>query len=446
MGKVQVSIVIPVYNAGKYLKEVLECLINQIMSEFECICVDDASDDGSFEILKEYSNKDQRFRILRNNKREGAAITRNRGLELAQGEYICFFDADDVFTNDLLQKLYEAITDNRADVAICNFTHFDNEHIYDHREKFVSNRYIAKFCEKSFCAEECSLKEIFDILTPQPWNKMYRREFINRHALGFQTLENSNDVYFVTMALGLADRLILVNDKRVLYRARNHKTVTRISAHRKPICAYKAAERIIEDVNNRNVSREKLNYFYLCVLRTVITGFNSTISQSEEKEYYDFLNSKGIEDLMTKGEACEPFVDRDIINKFHFFIDFGYYENLTFKGYALEVCLEKERKAIENVMDNANGHSWKIGLWGIGYNGKVFWECVKKWGYEIDYPADKKYAGKEYSGIRICDIDEMIGKSDIIFVSTDQVPQAEVLANIDAKKTQVYSITGELLV
>lgn len=123
----------------------------------------------------------------------------------------------------------------------------------------------------------------------------------------------------------------------------------------------------------------------------------------------------------------------------------GYHENLAFKGYALEVCLEKERRTIEMVFSIANEHSLKIGLWGIGYNGKVFWECVKKWGYEIDYPADKKYAGEEYSGIRICDIDEMIGKSDIIFVSTDQVPQAEVLANIDVNKTQVYSITGDLI-
>ena len=91
MSKVKVSVVMPVYNAEEYLNETLECLTHQTMKEIEIICVDDGSKDSSLEILKKYSEKDDRIKIL-HQKNLYAGVARNNGLKEAKGEYIIFLD------------------------------------------------------------------------------------------------------------------------------------------------------------------------------------------------------------------------------------------------------------------------------------------------------------------------------------------------------------------
>lgn len=101
----KVSIIIPVYNAEKYLGKCLESLLSQTLQEMEIICVDDGSSDGSPEILKRFQERDGRVRILtQENQYAGAA--RNNGMKEAQGEYLLFLDADDFFENTLLEKVY----------------------------------------------------------------------------------------------------------------------------------------------------------------------------------------------------------------------------------------------------------------------------------------------------------------------------------------------------
>ena len=94
MNNITVSVIIPVYNTEKYLEECLKSVINQTLKVIEIICIDDGSTDNSPDILKEYSEKDGRIRIYsQTNKGQGAA--RNRGIDLAKGEYVYFIDSDD---------------------------------------------------------------------------------------------------------------------------------------------------------------------------------------------------------------------------------------------------------------------------------------------------------------------------------------------------------------
>lgn len=105
----KISIIIPVYNVEKYLRECLDSCINQTLEDIEIICVDDCSTDGSFKILEEYHQKDCRIKIFRQeeNKKQGAA--RNKGLGIATGEYIWFVDSDDYIDTKACQILYDAI-------------------------------------------------------------------------------------------------------------------------------------------------------------------------------------------------------------------------------------------------------------------------------------------------------------------------------------------------
>ena len=89
--KIKVSVIVPVYNVEKYLRECLESLVNQTLKEIEIICINDGSEDSSLEILNEYASKDSRFVII-NQENCGQSVARNKGLDVAKGEYIGFVD------------------------------------------------------------------------------------------------------------------------------------------------------------------------------------------------------------------------------------------------------------------------------------------------------------------------------------------------------------------
>ncbi|MBO4712070.1 glycosyltransferase family 2 protein [bacterium] len=112
----KISIIIPVYNVEKYLRECLDSCINQTLKDIEIICVDDYSTDNSFKILEEYQQNDSRIKIFKQaeNKKQGAA--RNKGLEVATGEYIWFVDSDDYIDTKACQILYDAIKEFNVDM------------------------------------------------------------------------------------------------------------------------------------------------------------------------------------------------------------------------------------------------------------------------------------------------------------------------------------------
>lgn len=106
------SIVVPVYNTKKYLAKCIKSIIHQTFNDFELILIDDGSTDGSQEICDEYAVYDSRVKVI-HTLNSGAAAARNRGIERAQGEYICFLDSDDYWdTNRALEKINAAVTEN----------------------------------------------------------------------------------------------------------------------------------------------------------------------------------------------------------------------------------------------------------------------------------------------------------------------------------------------
>ena len=114
----KVSVIIPVYNAEQYLSQALDSVINQTLKDIEVICVDDGSTDKSLTVLQEYAQKDDRFVILtQKNKFAGAA--RNKGLDIANGEYVYFMDSDDYLSDEnVLKSLYEIAKDYKDENII----------------------------------------------------------------------------------------------------------------------------------------------------------------------------------------------------------------------------------------------------------------------------------------------------------------------------------------
>ena len=139
MTKPKISIIIPVYNVEKYLRECLDSCINQTLENIEIICVDDCSTDDSYKILEEYQSKDPRIEIFKQkqNNRQGAA--RNKGLEIATGEYIWFVDSDDYIDTKACQILYDAIRDFNVDILCFSAIQFikkEEDRIFSYPQYF----------------------------------------------------------------------------------------------------------------------------------------------------------------------------------------------------------------------------------------------------------------------------------------------------------------------
>lgn len=211
---VTVSVIIPVFNAEKYISTCIESLISQSYSDFEIICVDDGSTDNSPRILQQYMSMDPRIKIIEQ-KNQFAGNARNTGMEVASGKYCMFLDVDDFFEKNMIELQVRQIERDHADICICDADIYDDQAgTFRKSEWLLAKSYIPHV---PFNREEIK-DHIFFIKTPAAWNMIISSAFIKEHALKFQETKNTNDLYFTYAALNLAQKITVVDMVLVHYR------------------------------------------------------------------------------------------------------------------------------------------------------------------------------------------------------------------------------------
>lgn len=214
---VAVSIVIPVYNIEKYLKECLDSLVNQTFKDFEVICVNDGSKDNSLKILNEYAKIDSRFKVI-SQENGGSGSARNNGLRKSQGKYVQFLDGDDYFEPEMLEKLYNLAEKHCAEIAVCSSRKVDDDgNITETRNPnspldLSLIPFNKVFNYKDFPAN------IFNLTGTAPWNKLYLREMLIKNNLSFPKLTGPDDLCFVHMAIVCAEKIVAIDDELINYR------------------------------------------------------------------------------------------------------------------------------------------------------------------------------------------------------------------------------------
>lgn len=215
--EVKISIIIPVYNVEKYLRECLDSILKQTFQDFEIICVDDGSTDKSLEILQEYKRKDDRFVILQQ-RHAGAGAARNHGLKLAEGKYIQFLDSDDYFQPNLLEELYTRAEKFGSDLTVCSSRKVDDEGNVTESGNPNNPINLDKTPLETVFSRQDFKDDIFCLLTPMPWNKLYLRSFIETHNLEFPPLKIYEDVAFVHSSVVCANKIVAFNNELINYR------------------------------------------------------------------------------------------------------------------------------------------------------------------------------------------------------------------------------------
>ncbi|MDE7253382.1 MAG: glycosyltransferase [Acetatifactor sp.] len=218
----KISVIMPVYNAEKYLQISMDSILNQSLREIEVICVDDGSTDNSYNILLQYQSRDDRVIVLQQSN-QYAGVARNTGMKIAKGEYLCFLDADDFFEDNMLQRLYEKAKISNSDIIICDAYHY-NDKTGEIMEDvgIVSKKYLNMAGTLSY---KMIPEHIFQVTSPVPWNKIFKREFVQRYHLKFQSTRKSNDEYFVNIALIYADKIDFIDERLIYYRVNNAKSL-----------------------------------------------------------------------------------------------------------------------------------------------------------------------------------------------------------------------------
>ncbi len=156
----KISVVVPVYNVEKYLDKCLDSLVNQTYKNLEIIIVNDCTKDNSEKIINEYKSKYKNIVYIKNEKNSGLSFSRNAGMKKATGDYIGFIDSDDYVGYDYYESLYKTITENKADIAICDINIVQEEtgtinrskcgSYKNTKESFVNNGLSASAANKLF--------------------------------------------------------------------------------------------------------------------------------------------------------------------------------------------------------------------------------------------------------------------------------------------------------
>ncbi len=256
-----VSVIIPVYNAGKYVGQCLDSLLAQKEESMEIICVNDGSCDNTETVLNDYKLRDKRIKVIwQENKGAGAA--RNLGLSLACGKYTIFLDADDIFEKDMISDMFVCARVNNADTVICLADSFSDvtgktAAGWTMPVELLNGQFVFSPYEKR--------DRLFQLVQGWPWDKMFRTEYIKKLGISYPDLPNSQDLVFVFQALVFSKRIAVVNEVLVHRRIHNACSISNSRA----LCMdapFRAVEQVLSSFERRGVLSDYKLSFYKWVL------------------------------------------------------------------------------------------------------------------------------------------------------------------------------------
>lgn len=214
MEKHKISVIIPVYNVDMYIEKCLDSIINQTYKNLEIILIDDGSTDGSGKKCDSYACKDNRIKVI-HQKNCGLSAARNRGLDVATGEYIVFADSDDWIEPNMYSCLIQQLIENNADIVYCGF----------YVEKGTSEVHTLPTCfverQKDFQGKVIRSDWLYSVV----WNKMFKKSIIEKTRFNTM-LDYSEDAFFLYEISKNTNSVYFFNKPLYHYNKMNSTSVT----------------------------------------------------------------------------------------------------------------------------------------------------------------------------------------------------------------------------
>lgn len=386
--------IIPVYNVEKYLEQCLRSVIKQTLTNIEIICVDDGSIDSSLKILYRMKDMDERIQIIcQQNLSAGAA--RNQGLLAAKGEYLAFLDSDDFFEPDMLELAYNKAVETEADVVVYRSNLYDQitGEFIDGRGS-VNEKY---FPDMDVFSHKEVRKDFFGSFQGWPWDKLFKREFVQGNHIRFQEQKSINDLFFVYGALAKAERVTVIQNVLAHKRINNEGSISTVYSKSDTwSCFYAALMKLKEQLEDWSIYEEVKQDYINYALFFSLWNINKFFHTDNFEILYGSLKNVWFKqmDILDYGED--------------YFYNKGNYRRLR---QILLTDAEQYKKQIFYLNSNTNflfpcepgQNAIKIVLYGAGNIGQECYEKIKNNGdFIICGWADQYKAGSRCMGQLLC--------------------------------------------
>lgn len=272
----KISVIIPIYNVERFLRQSVDSVLNQTYKNLEIILVDDGTKDSSDKICDEYSKIDNRIKVI-HKENGGLSTARNAGLDIATGKYVMFLDADDFFEPNSCEVLYNEIEKRQADFVVGNYIHVTHDGIKWENPLFDPNLY------DNFKLSITDYQKSFFVMNSVVWNKIFRRDFIEKHNLRFIPKALAEDAIFSTYCYVHTDNSYFIND--IVYNYRQNEENVSISTN----CtrnyferlneSYKLIYQNFETTNNTGFYR----FFYARIMPYLLCKIIDTNALNDEE-------------------------------------------------------------------------------------------------------------------------------------------------------------------
>ncbi len=242
----EISILVPCYNVGKYLRQCMDSIVNQTFSDLEIICINDGSTDDTLGILQEYAASDQRVIII-DKQNSGYGASMNMGLDRARGKWLGIIESDDYIEPDMFEKLHSAAVENALDYVRCRF-----RFVGDIASMRPDYSYGSIEMNRPFSPYDD--QRVF-FVSPSIWAAMYRRDMLVENGIRFLETPGASfqDTSFSFKTLACAEKMMIIPDVLHNYRINDNSSVT---SPGKVFCICEEEKETREWVNARGLYEE----------------------------------------------------------------------------------------------------------------------------------------------------------------------------------------------
>lgn len=279
MGK-KISIVVPVFNGEAFFEKSLQSLLAQTLEDLEIIIINDGSTDGTQKIIDAYQERypDKiKSRLVENG---GAGKARNYALDLAEGEYIGFFDSDDFIAKDMYEKLYDEAIRKEADIVVCGYYVATN----------TSLRSYQKGSMEVYGQSIFDQPDMFVYGVPYLWNKIFKRSMIEKNQIRFHDFRIFEDLEFTYRLFFLANRIVKVDEPLYYYMKLNADSLTARFTERF-FDIIPAMKSLVSFARELGVYEQFKDYLLFIYMNHMYIRMNANVSFSDMKLKYKYIDA-----------------------------------------------------------------------------------------------------------------------------------------------------------
>lgn len=398
---IKVSIIIPVYNVEKYLKECLDSIFRQTLKEIEVVCVNDDSTDNSLKILVEYQKLHDNMQVI-TQENSGSGIARNTGIKIANGEYLMFVDPDDYLAaDDVVEALYMALKSN--DVAVCGGS------LVYLKNGVLSRRFYG-------LTSKCSVQEN-GFMTFKDYQCPYghcryiiSKDLLVKNNIYYPKYRRGQDVLFMASVLNVVDKFYLIKKEVYVYR----------KGHKEEEYTTIKVNDLIDEVYDTMVFAVNNNLSVLFDEMVKLANIYATkywCKSIKENNTWDKIDR--INNVIAQGNALFQYKGQAGL-----LMDEKEYNN-----YLTEI--KKQMAIIEETIKN----SVKFYIYGAGVWGKIIYKYLLNKGYKADgfVVSNAVENAKVVEGVPVVSVNELENAEEYLFVlgTLYQEIRAEMRRNLE---------------